>query len=156
MEWWKWLGEFGLAGLIFGAFIMVLRHMMTQQKSIMSDAREERKNWQDAVNKATSALDKHSEQAEKGREMTNEAHRYQREEHKEMATCLVKVAERANHASDTQKDMSKGLADVLLQNGELIKANEKICRNLDEQYHAIKALNGKSKKRNGRQRRATK
>lgn len=82
---WK---EFGLLGLVVGAGVIILafviKWVLDTTKEIMKQAAEERRIWNDTVNKAVNTIDRHDEKAD-------ERAKYVREEHRQMIEILGRI-----------------------------------------------------------------
>jgi len=87
--------DFGLFGITVGAIIIllffVIKWTLSTTKDILRQAAEERKVWQECVNSCTKTLMEHNERARLFDEMVSDAHRFQREEHKEMINNLGEI-----------------------------------------------------------------
>jgi uncharacterized coiled-coil DUF342 family protein len=89
-------GEFGLMGLmcsaVVGLLFFVVKWTLATTKDILSQAAEERKNWQAAIGNVNTALDEHTAQARAFHESVVEAHRMQRAEHEKMIQTLNEIS----------------------------------------------------------------
>lgn len=74
----------GLAGIIAFMFYKVLMHTLKQQENILNMATEQNEKWQKTI-------DEHTAQAKIFHEQSNDAHKYQREEHLKMMEYLGKL-----------------------------------------------------------------
>lgn len=92
----------------------IIRHMLCQSDKILKMAMDMNEKWQKVIGE-------HTSQNKSSQERADEAHRYQREEHREMITTLTNIN------SDAQVKQ---------------KALEKICDNLDEQGKVLARMNG--------------
>ena len=80
--------EFGLLGLVVGSVVILLFFVVKwafgTAKDIMKQASEERKAWNEAINKVTDSIDRHDEKAD-------ERSKYVREEHRQMIEVLGRI-----------------------------------------------------------------
>lgn len=74
---------FGVAGCLLLFFI--IKHILRQQEKILDMATLQNENWQRALND-------HTAQATKFHEQVTEAHKFQREEHRDIQKCLLEIA----------------------------------------------------------------
>ena len=76
----------GTALTIVGCVILwrLIRHILDQQAQIMKMALEQNEHWQTVINQ-------HTHSAKSFHEEVKEAHRFQREEHKEMIATLGRI-----------------------------------------------------------------
>ena len=87
--------EYGLVGLIIAVlFFIVWKQLMwvfTWVKDTDTQHAEERKCWQTTVERLNKSIDDHTSRANTFHEEVTEAHRFQREEHKEMIGQLNEI-----------------------------------------------------------------
>ena len=85
LEIWK---EFGLLGVVVGSVVIllffVIKWTLATTRDIMKQATEERKAWNETVNKVADRIDRHDEKAD-------ERAKYVREEHKQMIEILGRI-----------------------------------------------------------------
>ena len=67
------LSNFGVAGLIFAAFMVLLRWVLKQQAKLLDDAKEERQIWQKMVDAQKDALITHTHAAREYHNSVREA-----------------------------------------------------------------------------------
>lgn len=85
------LVQFGLAGVIFGGFLFVLRWVFEINSKLLADMAEERK-MQIQVRQAFAENIKEISQISKDfHNEVRDAHKYQRDEHKEMIEILGRI-----------------------------------------------------------------
>jgi hypothetical protein len=84
--------QFGFAGVIFFALVLILKWMMHLHDTVMNDSKEERKVWQTMVNAFSDRLNEHTNNAKAFHEQVTEAHKFQREEHKNMCENQIKMS----------------------------------------------------------------
>ena len=93
--WFTAFKEYGLVGLIMFAVIallfFVVKWTLQTTKEIMAQAARERETWQQALGNINDCIKEHTSQAKMFHEQVNEAHRFQREEHKEMIVTLGRI-----------------------------------------------------------------
>lgn len=85
---WEIVGQWGFGLLFFVAFMFLLKWVLKTQSEILKNAKEEREQWQKVISKFNSELEAHSSDAREYHRQVAEAHRYQREEHKDMIGVL--------------------------------------------------------------------
>jgi peptidoglycan hydrolase CwlO-like protein len=88
----KLVTQLGFGVLIFVALMVLLRWVLRQQEKILDNAREERQNWQNIVSKFRDEIEKHTANAKEFHNQVKEAHKYQREEHKEICTMCNHIS----------------------------------------------------------------
>jgi len=80
--------EFGLIGIVFGAIFallfIIIKWTLSTTKDILNQAAEERKSWIKAIEERNTALKAFNDSV-------TEAHKYQREEHKQMIEVLGRI-----------------------------------------------------------------
>jgi hypothetical protein len=86
-----WMKDLGVAGLIFVPFFFLLRWLLQEVKLILERESIERKDWQVIIRGFQDCLNSHTAQAQAFHESVAEAHRFQREEHKEMIATLGRI-----------------------------------------------------------------
>jgi len=76
----------GTALTLVGCYLFwkIIQHILKQQEVIMKMATEQNQHWQ-------SVISEHTASAKAFHEEVKEAHRFQREEHKEMITTLGRI-----------------------------------------------------------------
>ena len=113
--------QFGFAGLIFIAFMFLLKWVLKTQEKILTDAKEERASWQTVMNNFQKNIETTSVQASEFHKQVTEAHSYQREEHNKILEGLNNVC-----------NGIKGHTDCL----------DKMKENLEEQGKTLARING--------------
>ena len=103
---WAKLMEYGLAGVVIGILFYIIWKMLiwvmawvdkinTQHNSEREvwaeNQREERKGYLEVMNTMKQAIELHNQSSIESRKSTEEAHRFQREEHKEMIVILGRI-----------------------------------------------------------------
>ncbi len=81
----------GMSVAILVMFFFLLKWVLKQQETILKDAKEERAIWQTITKGFQDAIHDHTASAKAFHEEVKEAHRFQREEHKEMITVLGRI-----------------------------------------------------------------
>jgi uncharacterized coiled-coil DUF342 family protein len=84
------LGIFLAVGNIALLFLIV-KWTLSTTKDILNQSAKERECWHNSIMKVNQAIDDHTAQAKEFHSTVNEAHRYQREEHKEMIGQLKEI-----------------------------------------------------------------
>ncbi|MDD4874721.1 MAG: hypothetical protein PHE15_07130 [Dehalococcoidales bacterium] len=82
---------FGVGFMVL-CFVIVF-YILRQQKEILQQAKEERTVFLGTIERFTKAIEEHSIQAREFHNNVTEAHKFQREEHKEMATSQNAVCQ---------------------------------------------------------------
>ena len=94
MDWAKF-GDWGLTGLVVGSLFFVLWRMLVWVMKWVDKQSEqhnaERTAWLKTLENLNASIEAHSQASIEARKTSEEAHRYQREEHKEMITCLGRI-----------------------------------------------------------------
>jgi hypothetical protein len=78
-------------GLGFGMSVAILVMFAFVLKWLLDTTKEERIAWRSLIESHEKALEDHSAQAREFHVAVNEAHRYQREEHKQMIEALGRI-----------------------------------------------------------------
>lgn len=91
MNEWAWVKELGIAGLIFVPFFFLLRWLLQEVKLILERETAERNLWAAIIRGFQDNISEHTLQAKVFHESVIEAHRFQREEHKEMIITLGRI-----------------------------------------------------------------
>lgn len=88
-------GEYGLLGLFMGVVLFILFKMITWVMAFVKEQREnhekERGTWLDIITAMKQSIDIHNQSSIEARNATAEAHKFQREEHKEMIEILGRI-----------------------------------------------------------------
>jgi len=79
-------------GFMALCFVVVL-YILKQQKEILAQAKEERAVFLTTIERFTKAIEDHTAQAREFHNNTTEAHRFQREEHKDMAEAQNSICQ---------------------------------------------------------------
>lgn len=77
-------GALVFAAGIFILFLMLLKWVLKQQEKILCQANDERVSWQKLHQSLCDAITRSTIQAQEFQRSVHEAHRFQREEHKEI------------------------------------------------------------------------
>ena len=88
----KLFAQWGFGGVIFLVLVLLIKWILRQQEKILEDAKEERAQWQDIVEKFSKEIENHTLSAKEFHDQVKEAHRYQREEHKEICTMCNHIS----------------------------------------------------------------
>ena len=85
---WTKFGEYGLIGIIVGVLFLIVWRMLMWVMAFIKSQEEryakERECWQEYFRKMNQSLDEHNINAREFHNTVTEAHKFQREEHKEM------------------------------------------------------------------------
>ena len=103
--------QFGFAGLIFVAFMFLLKWVLRTQETVLADAKEERASWQTIMSNYQRSLEATSIQAAEFHKQVTEAHGYQREEHGKVLEGLSKLCVVAQTNSDCLTKIKDNLAE---------------------------------------------
>lgn len=94
MDWSKF-GEYGLIGLIVGVLFFILWRILVWVMKWVDKQNEqqnsERCMWLKTLDALNSSIQIHNNNSIESRKASEEAHKYQREEHKEMITILGRI-----------------------------------------------------------------
>ncbi len=92
---WAKLAEYGLAGIVIGIlFFMLWRMLIWVMKwvdEINKQHAAEREAWMKRLESLDQSIQNHNLTSIESRKSTEEAHKYQREEHKEMIEILGRI-----------------------------------------------------------------
>lgn len=113
--------QYGLGGLIFAAFMFLLKWVLKQQEKILDGSKDERMQSQTVIQGYQKTLDQMNIQSGEFHKQVTEAHNYQRNEHEKML---------------------EGLNNVCLVTRQHADCLTKIKDNLDEQGKALARING--------------
>lgn len=80
--------QFGITATLILAILIMFGWLL---KWLLDTVKEERFAWKELINKLSKTIDEHTIQAREFHNNVNEAHRYQREEHKEMIQILGRM-----------------------------------------------------------------
>lgn len=92
---WAKLAEYGLAGLVIGILFFILWRMLiwvmkwVDEQSKQHNA--EREVWMKRIEALDQSIQLHNQGSIEARRATEEAHKYQREEHAEMIKTLARI-----------------------------------------------------------------
>jgi septation ring formation regulator EzrA len=111
----------GFAIVISLLLLLLVNHILKQQKDILSMATKQNEQFVEAINR-------HTNQAEKFHEMVTEAHKYQRDEHKDMLK--------------NQTEISSTLAKVCNGLDNVNKSFDRTNNSLDQVEKALGRING--------------
>lgn len=85
---WEEFAKYGLVGLLAGAIVIllffVIKWTLATTKTILDQAAKERECWLQAFND-------HTQQAKEFHSQVTEAHKYQRDEHRELANISKEI-----------------------------------------------------------------
>jgi hypothetical protein len=100
--------DFGLFGLVIGSIVLllffVIKWTLATTKEILKQAAEERKAWQICLDACTRTLQEHNERARAFNETASDAHRFQREEHREMIVNLNEITKALGRINGYNKE----------------------------------------------------
>jgi hypothetical protein len=89
------LKEFGLGAFlavaVFGLLFLIIKWTLATTKDILNQAKAERECWRTTIDILNKNIIEHNERAKSFSDTVNEAHKFQREEHKEMITILARI-----------------------------------------------------------------
>lgn len=120
----KIITQFGFSGLIFAAFMVLLKWVLKQQEKILENAKEERITSQKMIQSFQISIEQLSTSNKESHSAMAEANKYQREEH-------IKMME--------------GLNDICNVSSSNAKCVEKVKENLEEQGRILTRINGYKK-----------
>jgi hypothetical protein len=92
--------QLGIAGVIFGALFFLLKWMTKLHDRVMTDSKEERQAWQTLIQSFSSRIQEQSMELRNMCEQNNEAHKYQREEHKEILKNQITIQKESEKISE--------------------------------------------------------
>lgn len=120
-DWATLIPQIGFGGVIFTAFMFLLKWVLKTQEKILDNSKEERVTSQSVVQGFLKTLEQMNIQFSESHKQTAEAHNYQRTEHDKML---------------------EGLNNVCLVTKQHADCLEKIKDNLDEQGKILVRING--------------
>jgi len=92
---WAKLAEYGLAGIVIAILFFILWRMliwvMKWVDKISEQHNAERETWMKRLESLDQSIQLHNQASIEARKASEEAHRFQREEHKEMITTLGRI-----------------------------------------------------------------
>ena len=87
------IAEYGLAAGILLVLAFVIKWILTQQTSIIKQAKEERDCWKHTMDTLRESIVKDSQIHVESQKNVKEAHKFERKEHKQMLSSLKEVCE---------------------------------------------------------------
>jgi hypothetical protein len=117
----KIITQFGFAGLIFVAFMFLLKWVLKQQETILEDSKAEREISNKTIQTFQISIAELSATNKDSHDAIGEAHKYQRDEH-------IKMMEGLNNITNAATNNTNCL--------------EKIKENLQEQGNILVRING--------------
>jgi hypothetical protein len=87
----SWIEKLGMTGLIFVPFFFLLKWVLAEVSKILIREHEERKAWSDIIKGFQECINEHTASAKTFHDQVSEAHKFQREEHKEMIMALGRI-----------------------------------------------------------------
>jgi hypothetical protein len=124
--------QFGVAGLIFAAFMFLLKWVLKTQDRILSDAKEERLVAIENMRIFQKNIEQINENWRKEQEQSNQYIDHARAEHNKIMESTTNAC---NHLIEFRKEM----IDV---NDARRREHERIIANLDEQTKILVRING--------------
>jgi hypothetical protein len=121
VQWNALIPQLGFGGVIFVAFMFLLKWVLKTQDKVLDNSKEERATSQLVVQGFLKTLEQMNIQSSESHKQVTEAHNYQRAEHEKLMESLSEVC-----------FTSKQNSDCL----------EKIKNNLDEQGKVLVRING--------------
>ena len=83
--------QYGLGGIIFTGFILVLKWVFQINSKVLDDMSAERKCYQEVMRGFAENIKENTQSSRDFQAQVDDAHKYQREEHKEMITTLGRI-----------------------------------------------------------------
>jgi len=144
---WEILGQWGFGVLFFVAFMFLLKWVLKQQEGILKSAEEERKSWYTVMSHFSDELEKHTISAREYHNQVAEAHRYQREEHKDMIGVLLSIKNGIETSQTSLSTAVEGFKDSHAcrskENNTIIESTQRLMANCIECSKQLIKLNGK-------------
>lgn len=110
--------QFGFAGLIFIAFMFLLKwvlkhqdNILASQLKILDDSKTERANWQTIMIGYQKTIEQTSAQASEFHKQVTEAHNYQREEHAKTLEGLNTLCITVRESKDCLNQIKENLGE---------------------------------------------
>lgn len=88
---WEQVLQFGMGGVIFVGFLIVLKWVFETMRQMVKDVAEERRLNQEIQQQFAKSIKEHTESARAFHDEVKEAHKFQRDEHKEMIDILGRI-----------------------------------------------------------------
>lgn len=105
------LTQFGIAGLLFVAFMFLLKWVLKTQDKILADAKEERTTWQNVISNYQAAITQISVQSSEFHKQVSDAHTFQRGEHEKIINGLNTVCINAQKHTDVLDQIKENLEE---------------------------------------------
>jgi len=121
VDWLTIISQVGFGGIIFGAFMFLLKWVLKTQEKILDNSKEERATSQSVVQGFLKTLEQINITSNEYHKQSTEAHAYQRAEHEKIMD---------------------GLNNVCVTTRQHAECLEKIKQNLDEQGKVLLRING--------------
>jgi len=121
VEWGTLIPQLGFGGVVFVAFMFLLKWVLKTQEKILDNSKQERDTSQSVVQGFLKTLEQMNIQFNESHKQVTEAHNYQRSEHEKMIESLNNVCMYTKQNSDCL---------------------EKIKDNLEEQGRVLVRING--------------
>jgi len=121
VDWGTLIPQLGFGGVIFLAFMFLLKWVLKTQEKILDNAKEERASGQVVISGYLKAIEQMNVQSSEFHKQVTEAHSFQRHEHEKLIEGINNVCM------------------IAKQNSEVLN---KIKENLDEQGKVLARING--------------
>ena len=121
VDWGTVISQLGFGGVIFAAFMVLLRWVLRTQEKILDSSREERVTAQLVNHGYLKSIEQMNIQSSEFHKQVTDAHTFQRSEHEKML---------------------EGLNKVCIINQQHSDCLEKVKENLEEQGKALLRING--------------
>ena len=83
--------QYGMGVCIFVGFILVLKWVFDINSKVLADVSEERRHNQEIMRGFAENIKENTQAAKDFKQQVDDAHKYQREEHKEMIVSLGRI-----------------------------------------------------------------
>lgn len=129
----------GLAIALVALFYLVVKHVLKSQDKILDMATVQNEGWQKVINE-------HTSQAKVFHDSVTEAHKYQRDEHKECSNGIVSVCNNLTLMNEASKSFRTFVESQLetrkKEQEKILEALQKVVVNLDEVSVTLGRING--------------
>jgi hypothetical protein len=129
----------GLSVALISILYLVVKHVLKSQDRILDMATTQNEGWQRAITD-------HTAQAKQFHDSVTEAHKYQREEHKENSNILTSLCGLLNASAESTKSFRTYVTDNLdirrREQEKILTALENVVVNLKEVTVTLGRING--------------
>jgi len=126
------ISQFGIAGLMFGGFMFLLKWVLKLKEKILADAKEERTNFLEIIRNFQRSMDKVNELWSQEQTQSDQYIEHARREHQKMIEVATQCC--------------KEMVEFRKENAERAilfrQEHDKMIAHLEEQYKVLLKING--------------